>query len=85
MKYNISNNAPTVLSRQPAMHEQVLSRQLKALGSKGGKARAIKLTPDQRIEIATKAAIARWSKKEENNDIRSISSPLVRESKGTVR
>ena len=29
-------------------------------GKKGGKARAAKLTPDQRKEIATKAAAARW-------------------------
>ena len=33
-------------------------------GKKGGKARAEKLTPEQRKEIAKKAAEARWSKKE---------------------
>ncbi len=32
----------------------------KALGRKGGRARADKLTPKQRKEIATKAAVARW-------------------------
>jgi hypothetical protein len=32
----------------------------KALGKKGGKARAKKLTPEQRSEIAKKAAAARW-------------------------
>ena len=32
----------------------------KALGAKGGKARAAKLTPEQRSEIAKKAASARW-------------------------
>jgi hypothetical protein len=31
-------------------------------GVKGGKARAEKLTPEQRKEIAKKAAKARWSK-----------------------
>lgn len=31
-------------------------------GLKGGKARAEKLTPDQRSEIAKKAATARWKK-----------------------
>ncbi|MBE9512773.1 MAG: histone H1 [Chloroflexi bacterium] len=31
-------------------------------GLKGGKARAEKLTPEQRSEIAKKAAKARWSK-----------------------
>ena len=34
----------------------------KALGAKGGKARAEKLTPERRAEIARKAAAARWSK-----------------------
>lgn len=32
----------------------------KALGSKGGKARASKLTPEERREIARKAATKRW-------------------------
>jgi len=31
-------------------------------GAKGGKARAAKLTPEQRSEIAKKAAAARWNK-----------------------
>ena len=34
----------------------------KALGAKGGKARAAKLTPEQRSEIAHLAAEARWRK-----------------------
>ena len=33
-------------------------------GKKGGKARAAKLTPAQRSEIARKAAQKRWKKKE---------------------
>ena len=32
-------------------------------GLKGGKARANKLTPEQRAEIAKKAAAARWGKR----------------------
>jgi len=32
-------------------------------GLKGGKARAEKLTPEERSEIAKKAAAARWAKK----------------------
>jgi hypothetical protein len=32
-------------------------------GAKGGKARAAKLSPEQRSEIAKKAAAARWSTK----------------------
>ena len=35
----------------------------KALGAKGGKARAAKLTPERRSEIAQKAARARWGEK----------------------
>lgn len=31
-------------------------------GSKGGKARASKLSPEQRREIARKAVLARWAK-----------------------
>lgn len=34
-------------------------------GKKGGPARAAKLTPEQRSEIAKKAAKARWEKKDE--------------------
>ena len=33
-------------------------------GLKGGKARAAKLTPEQRSEIAQKAAMARWKQAE---------------------
>ena len=33
-------------------------------GLKGGKARAAKLTPEQRTEIAKKAAAKRWGKKD---------------------
>lgn len=34
-------------------------------GLKGGKARAAKLTPEQRSEIAKKGAAKRWEKKED--------------------
>lgn len=33
-------------------------------GLKGGKARAVKLTPEQRSEIARTAALARWKKQD---------------------
>ena len=33
-------------------------------GAKGGKVRAAKLTPEQRAEIARKAAAARWGQRE---------------------
>ena len=35
----------------------------KALGAKGGRARAAKLTSEQRSEIARRAAGARWGKR----------------------
>jgi hypothetical protein len=35
----------------------------KAMGRKGGKARAERLTPEQRREIAKTAAAARWGKR----------------------
>ena len=35
----------------------------KELGAKGGRARADRLTPERRAEIAQKAAVARWGKK----------------------
>lgn len=34
----------------------------KALGAKGGKARASSMSPERRAEIAKKAAAKRWSK-----------------------
>ena len=34
----------------------------KALGAKGGAARARKMTPERRAEIARKAAASRWKK-----------------------
>lgn len=34
----------------------------KALGSKGGKARANNMTPERRAEIARRAAAKRWSR-----------------------
>ncbi len=37
-------------------------------GAKGGKARAAKLTPEQRSEIARKAAKARWAKKRQQEE-----------------
>ncbi len=36
----------------------------KALGKKGGAARAAAMTPERRAEIARKAGVSRWSSKE---------------------
>ena len=43
---------------------EIGSRGGKAGGPKGGRARAAKLTPERRREIARKAARARWAKKD---------------------
>jgi hypothetical protein len=46
---------------KPAEHKNPHAQALSALGaSKGGKARASKLSEKKRKEIARKAAIARW-------------------------
>ncbi len=37
-------------------------------GLKGGKARAAKMTPEQRSESARKAAEARWAKKRQQDE-----------------
>jgi hypothetical protein len=37
-----------------------------SLGRKGGKARAAKMTPEQRTEIARQAARVRWQKSRDN-------------------
>ena len=42
--------------------ERLLSSAAAELGSKGGKARAAKLTKEQRAEIARKAAAKRWAR-----------------------
>lgn len=48
------------------MKRSVISEYLGMIGRKGGrasgKARMLKLTPEQRSEIARKAALARWAK-----------------------
>jgi hypothetical protein len=44
--------------------KDVLKALRSALASSGGRARAEKLTPDRRAEIARKAAQARWAKRE---------------------
>jgi hypothetical protein len=50
---------------KPADGKNVHAQALSALGaSKGGKARAEKLSSRKRREIAKRAAIARWTKKE---------------------
>jgi len=50
-----------VATGEDAVHEPDTSAQRKG-GIKGGKKRAMELTPDQRSEIASIAAAARWKK-----------------------
>lgn len=53
-----------ITSDEPQSQEDILKEAAKALGRKGGlvggKARANSLTPEQRQEIAKKAAAKRW-------------------------
>lgn len=42
--------------------EEYVDQAMREGGLKGGKARAVKLTPERRSEIAKKAAGARWGK-----------------------
>ncbi len=42
--------------------DELLRRRLSELGTKGGKARAAKLSPKQRTAAAKKAAAARWKR-----------------------
>jgi hypothetical protein len=46
----------------PALKEAKLVRRARKGGRRGGPARAKKLTPEQRAEIARTAASARWKK-----------------------
>jgi hypothetical protein len=52
---------------KPAEGKNVHAQALSALGaSKGGKARAEKLSARKRKEIARKAALKRWARKSDN-------------------
>jgi hypothetical protein len=49
--------------RDPTPEEQGKDPAAVAMGKKGGAARAASMTPQQRAEIARKAAANRWEKK----------------------
>ncbi|MCK4815217.1 hypothetical protein KA005_05560 [bacterium] len=58
-----TNDKPSIEERTEKSTKNPAAVALGRLGGlKGGKARAIKLTKKQRIEIARKAAKARWAK-----------------------
>lgn len=50
--------------------KEIIQEHMKKLGSKGGKVRAAKLSPERRREIGVAAAEKRWKKKgeEENSE-----------------
>jgi hypothetical protein len=48
--------------REPTPEERGKDAAASVMGRKGGPARAAKLTPERRAEIARKAAAKRWSK-----------------------
>lgn len=50
------------LTEDDAVEDDGKDPNAKALGAKGGKARAMRLTPEQRAEIARVAAQTRWKK-----------------------
>lgn len=56
------NIVKKITSEQPVPEESVKAQSGRKGGLKGGKARAEKLTPEQRSEIAKKAAAKRWGK-----------------------
>jgi hypothetical protein len=51
-----------VEDREPTPEEQGKDPAAAALGRKGGAARAAKMTPEKRREIAKKAASSRWKR-----------------------
>jgi hypothetical protein len=51
------------MARQSRKVEALLREHLRRLGSRGGKARVAKQTPQERRESARNAALARWSKR----------------------
>ena len=58
-----TGEAPAVTEKQPQKNQAAV--ELGRLGGmKGGKARAEKLTPEKRKEIAQIAALARWKNKD---------------------
>ena len=65
-EHDFSVTAFRVVQEATGQIEPIPTFDAKALGRlgglKGGKARAASLTPERRVEIAKKAALARWSK-----------------------
>jgi hypothetical protein len=63
---DLSTGNPIAEEPQPIKEKNPAAVELGKLGGKkGGKARAAKLTPERRKEIAEKAAKSRWSRNKE--------------------
>lgn len=60
--YHASVNNRRKLSKQDASKPDEMRKYASSFASLGGKARAKKLTPEQRREIARKAIQARWAR-----------------------
>ena len=58
----VTGEIETPDNKEP-IKEHAMARGVKG-GLKGGKARAAALSPDQRVDIAREAAIARWKKRD---------------------
>ena len=59
--FRVVQEATGQIEPQPAKKRTFDAKALGRLGGlKGGKARAVSLTPERRVEIAKKAALARW-------------------------
>jgi len=54
------HNSDTYNNRYPPSHHKELAKSAKILATAGGHARAASLSPQQRTQIAMKAANARW-------------------------
>lgn len=67
---DVIGNAVRVMRIATGEEEEELDEAQSAaatLGSRGGKARAAKMTPERRAEIARKAAASRWQKDSKRN------------------
>jgi hypothetical protein len=56
-----------VEDREPTPEERGKDPAAAALGRKGGRSRADKMTPERRAEIAKRAAQKRWSKSDQSS------------------
>ena len=61
-KYVVDVATGEIEDREPTPEEQGKDPAASAMGKRGGKARAEKMTPERRSEIAKKGAEKRWQK-----------------------